>query len=222
MSSGGAAAGSATPRGRCRRRCSARASTSNRRRAWSRRDAKGRNGSCRWPPGRGSARLPGRHAHGTVVLTSASGHGGTQTARFWNGLFRVGRPAAGSPIRPLAARPLGCGGGKRRTRRHHGSRGGSRHRAQASRRRHKKGHGGGRDFWGSGKGQLQHQRQLRLGKRARGDLVGRRPLRQLDPDRGPRRRGLGPRGHRLGRSARPRRRATGTSPSRGFGKRGLK
>ncbi|HKI67600.1 MAG TPA: hypothetical protein VJ989_10090 [Solirubrobacterales bacterium] len=92
--------------------------------------------------------------HGVVVLTSASGHGGgTQTAKFWNGLFRVGQTGGRLPYTTLALRgPLGCGGnGRRRTRRHRGSR----HRAQASRRRHKKGHGGGRGLWGSGKGHFR-------------------------------------------------------------------
>ena len=95
--------------------------------------------------------------HGVVVLTSASGHGGTQTARFWNGLFRVGQTGGRLPYTTLALRgPLGCGGGKRNARRHHGAkRGGSRHRADTSRtRRHKKG-GGGRGLWGSGKGHFR-------------------------------------------------------------------
>ena len=92
--------------------------------------------------------------HGVVVLTSASGRGGgTQTAKFWSGLFRVGQTGGRRPYTTLALRgPLGCGGnGRRRTRRHRGSR----HRAQASRRRHKKGHGGGRGLWGSGKGHFR-------------------------------------------------------------------
>ena len=95
--------------------------------------------------------------HGVVVLTSASGRGGgTQTAKFWNGLFRVGQTGGRLPYTTLALRgPLGCGNGQRRTRRHHGARRGSRHRAQASRRRHKKGHGGGRGLWGSGKGHFR-------------------------------------------------------------------
>ena len=99
------------------------------------------------------ARLPGRHAprDGRAHLRPGPG-GTTQTAKFWNGLFRVGQTGGRLPYTTLALRgPLGCGSGQRRTRRHHGSR----HRAQASRRRHKKGHGGGRGLWGSGKGHFR-------------------------------------------------------------------
>ncbi len=119
-------------------------------------------GQKRFTPLRAGARIPlgclVDTRHGTVVLTAASGRGGgTQTAKFWSGLFRVGQTGGRRPYTTLAlAGPLGCGGKRRNNRRHRGSRHGSGRRAQTSRsRRHKKGRGGGRSLWGSGKGRFR-------------------------------------------------------------------
>lgn len=83
---------------------------------------------------------------GTVRLTSAKGKKGTQSARFWAGVFRVGQ-RRGNPEMTLAlVGPMQCGKSKKRSLGAGASSGG----AAVSRRKK-----GGRKLWGSGKGRYK-------------------------------------------------------------------
>ena len=83
---------------------------------------------------------------GTVALTSSKGKaGGTQTAKFWSGLFKVTQKAGKRPYTELAlAGPTGCRKSKKKR-----AFGSATRSATVSKKR------GGRRLWGKGKGRFK-------------------------------------------------------------------
>ena len=85
---------------------------------------------------------------GTVLLTSVKGRdGGTQSARFWKGQFRISQAKGKRPYTVLTLTG-GLGGAKAK-------RGRAARPSSAERRQHKKGRCRGQSLWGSGKGRFK-------------------------------------------------------------------